>query len=102
MEKVCFRKVWTQALILADISLLITAKMKFNMYWDRIASYWKQLKGNAGHQWGKLADGQRGEIGEKRDDLAGKIQESNGVYSNEVERHIAAWHEREKESERFK
>ncbi|MGA8008510.1 MAG: CsbD family protein, partial [Thiomonas sp.] len=45
------------------------------MNWERIEGNWKQLKGQAKEQWGKLTDDQLTEIAGKRDQLAGKIQE---------------------------
>ena len=46
---------------------------------DRIEGNWKQLKGNAKHQWGRLIDDQFLAMEGKRDQLAGIIQESNGI-----------------------
>jgi uncharacterized protein YjbJ (UPF0337 family) len=49
------------------------------MNWDIIEGNWKQLKGNVKQQWGKLTDDTLDQIGGKRDQLAGKIQETYGV-----------------------
>jgi uncharacterized protein YjbJ (UPF0337 family) len=44
--------------------------------WDCIEGNWKQFKGNAKGEWGKLTDDQLGVIAGKRDKRAGKIQEA--------------------------
>ena len=46
---------------------------------DRIEGNWKQLKGNAKHQWSRLVNDQFLAMEGKRDLLAGIIQESNGL-----------------------
>jgi uncharacterized protein YjbJ (UPF0337 family) len=40
---------------------------------------WKQFKGKVKQQWGKLTDDHLDVIAGKRDQLAGKIQESYGI-----------------------
>ena len=49
------------------------------MNWDRIEGNWKQFKGNAMQQWGKLTDDQLDVIAGKRDVLLGRIQELYGI-----------------------
>lgn len=61
------------------------------MNWDRIKGNWKQLKGQAREQWGKLADDDIDVIAGRRVQLAGKVQERHGVAKNEAERQVAAW-----------
>lgn len=61
------------------------------MNWERIEGNWKQIKGQAKAQWGKLTDDQLTEIGGKREQLAGKIQESYGITKDEAEQQLAAW-----------
>jgi uncharacterized protein YjbJ (UPF0337 family) len=48
------------------------------MNWDVMEGNWKQFKGKAKEQWGKLTDDQVDAIRGKRDQLAGKIQEAYG------------------------
>ncbi|MGA8009879.1 MAG: CsbD family protein [Thiomonas sp.] len=67
------------------------------MNWERIEGNWKQLKGQAKEQWGKLTDDQLTEIGGKRDQLAGKIQESYGITKDEAEQQLAAWQKSRKD-----
>ena len=45
---------------------------------DEIGGNWKQLKGKAKEQWGKLTDDDMTVIEGKRDQLVGKIQERYG------------------------
>jgi uncharacterized protein YjbJ (UPF0337 family) len=67
---------------------------------DRIEGNWKQFKGKAKQQWGKLTDDQLDVIAGKRNELAGKIQESYGVSKDEAEKQLVAWQERQKEIDR--
>ena len=48
------------------------------MNWDRIEGNWKQIKGKAKVQWGKLTDDDLDVVAGNRDQLAGKIQERYG------------------------
>ena len=61
------------------------------MNWDRIEGNWKQFKGNALQQWGKLTDDQLDVIAGKRNALLGRIQEANGVSRDEGEKQLAEW-----------
>ena len=69
------------------------------MNWDRIEGNWKQLKGQAKQQWGKLTDDQLDVIAGKRDNLAGKIQESYGISKDETEKQLAQWQARMKDDD---
>lgn len=69
------------------------------MNWDRIEGNWKQFKGNVKQQWGKLTDDQLDVIAGKRDNLAGKIQESYGISKEEAEKQLTAWQTRQEEKE---
>jgi uncharacterized protein YjbJ (UPF0337 family) len=64
------------------------------MNWDRVEGNWKQFKGKVKEQWGKLTDDELDTIGGKRDQLAGKIQESYGVGKDEAERQIRSFEDR--------
>ena len=72
------------------------------MNWDRIEGNWKQFKGNAKAQWGKLTDDQIDVIAGKRDILAGKIQDTYGLSKDLAEKQIADWQKRMKEVEHAK
>ena len=67
------------------------------MNWDRIEGNWKQFKGSAKEQWGKLTDDQLDVIAGKRENLAGKIQESYGISKDEAEKQLNDWLKRMKE-----
>ena len=56
----------------------------------------KQFKGNVREQWGKLTDDQLDVIAGKRDNLAGKIQETYGLSKEEAEKQLADWQKRMK------
>ena len=61
------------------------------MNWDRIEGNWKQFKGKAKEQWGKLTDDDLDVAAGKRDQLVGKIQERYGIAKDEAERQIDEW-----------
>ena len=61
------------------------------MNWDRIAGNWKQLKGRALVQWGKLSDDDFDLIAGRRDQLAGRIQERYGVAKDEAQQQVSDW-----------
>jgi len=59
-----------------------------NMNWDRIEGNWKQIKGKAKVQWGKLTDDDFDVIAGNKDQLIGKIQESYGISKDEAEKQV--------------
>jgi uncharacterized protein YjbJ (UPF0337 family) len=61
------------------------------MNWDQIAGSWKQMKGKAKEQWGKLTDDDLAFIDGKRDELIGRIQERYGVRKEVAERQLSEW-----------
>jgi uncharacterized protein YjbJ (UPF0337 family) len=61
------------------------------MNWDRIEGNWKQFKGKAKEQWGKITDDNLDVIAGKRDQLVGMIQESYGIGKDEAERQVKKW-----------
>jgi uncharacterized protein YjbJ (UPF0337 family) len=58
------------------------------MNWDRIEGNWKQLKGKARVQWGKLTDDQLDVIAGKREQLVGRVQEQYGISKDEAEKQV--------------
>jgi len=64
------------------------------MNWDTIQGQWKQLRGNAKEQWGKLTDDELDQMDGKRDQLVGKIQERYGIAKDEAERQVDDWSRR--------
>ena len=61
------------------------------MNWDQIEGKWKQMKGSAKQQWGKLTDDDLDVIAGERERLAGVIQQRYGITKEEAERQIASW-----------
>lgn len=61
------------------------------MNWERIQGQWKQVKGKAREQWGKLTDDDLDVVAGRREQLAGKIQERYGCARDEAERQLAQW-----------
>lgn len=58
---------------------------------DQIAGKWKQIKGSAKEQWGKLTDDELTQIEGNADKLAGKVQEKYGVAKEEAEKQVNDW-----------
>ncbi|MBI3531430.1 MAG: general stress protein CsbD [Curvibacter sp. PD_MW3] len=61
------------------------------MNWDRIQGNWKQVKGQAQQQWGKLTDDDLQVVAGHRDQMAGKIQERYGIAKDVAEKQLKAW-----------
>ena len=61
------------------------------MNWERIEGNWKQTKGKAIEQWGKLTNDDLDVVAGRREQLAGKIQERYGLAKEEVESQVSAW-----------
>lgn len=64
------------------------------MDWNRIEGNWKQLKGTARQQWGRLTDDDMDRIAGKRTELAGRLQERYGIAREEADRQIDEWMKR--------
>ncbi|MCC4299770.1 CsbD family protein [Aurantimonas coralicida] len=52
---------------------------------------WKQFKGSAKEQWGKLTDDDLDRVEGNKDILAGRIQEAYGVEKEEAHRQVDEW-----------
>jgi uncharacterized protein YjbJ (UPF0337 family) len=61
------------------------------MNWDQVEGKWKQLKGSAKQQWGKLTDDDLEKIAGKRDMLVGRIQERYGIEREEAQKRVDKW-----------
>jgi uncharacterized protein YjbJ (UPF0337 family) len=61
------------------------------MDWNRIEGNWKQFRGNAQQQWGKLTDDDMDKIEGRRTELAGRLQERYGIAREEADRQIDDW-----------
>jgi uncharacterized protein YjbJ (UPF0337 family) len=55
-----------------------TGRRRRNMSRDQIEGRWKRFTGSARERWGKLTDNNWERGGGKKDQLAGRIQETNG------------------------
>ena len=56
------------------------------MNWDVVQGKWKQLKGEARKQWGKITDSEWEELGGNKDKFLGKLQERYGWSKDEAEK----------------
>ncbi len=74
--------------------MLLGANKESHMNWDRIEGNWKQLRGAAREQWGKLTDDDLDKIAGKRDQFIGRVQERYGIAKEEAERQIDRWVDR--------
>ena len=61
------------------------------MNWDRIEGNWKELKGKAQQQWGKLTDDDLDVINGKRSELEGRLQTRYGIAKDEADKRISDW-----------
>ena len=61
------------------------------MNWDIVEGNWKQLKGKAREQWGKLTDSDFEQIAGKKDQLIGRIQERYGISKDEAQKQADEW-----------
>jgi uncharacterized protein YjbJ (UPF0337 family) len=61
------------------------------MNWDRIEGNWKQFRGRAQQQWGKLTNDDLDLVKGRRQELVGKIQERYGIAKDEAERQVDTW-----------
>ena len=58
---------------------------------DTLKGQWKQLKGKAREQWGKLTGDDLDRIQGQSEQLVGSIQERYGVARDEARRQVDAW-----------
>ena len=56
---------------------------------DRIEGNWKQLRGMARELWGRLTADSLEQFEGKREQLAGKLQETRGMRRDEAEKQIS-------------
>ena len=61
------------------------------MNWDQIEGKWKEYKGRARTNWGKLTDDELDQVAGKHDELIGRIQHRYGVEREEAERQVNDW-----------
>lgn len=68
------------------------------MAWDAIEGKWKQLKGSVREQWSELSDADVDEVGGKKDQLVGKLQQRYGYAKTEAEQQVNDWMQRQEQS----
>jgi uncharacterized protein YjbJ (UPF0337 family) len=61
------------------------------MDWDRIEGNWKQFRGKAKEQWGKLTDDDLDVIEGNRSQLEGKLQERYGKAKDDAREDVDNW-----------
>jgi uncharacterized protein YjbJ (UPF0337 family) len=61
------------------------------MDWNRVEGNWKQLKGRAKQQWGKLTDDDLTAANGRREELAGKVQERYGIAKDAAHKQVDDW-----------
>jgi uncharacterized protein YjbJ (UPF0337 family) len=64
--------------------------------WDMIQGNWKQFKGEARVQWGKLTDDEWDQIAGNREKLMGKLQEHYGYTRERAEQEAEAFFSRQR------
>tara|TARA_R100001126_G_C4759637_1_gene117084 strand:+ start:44 stop:280 length:237 start_codon:yes stop_codon:yes gene_type:complete len=62
-----------------------------HMNWDQIEGRWTEMKGKARASWGELTDDELTQIGGKKDQLVGKLQQKYGLEREEAERRADDW-----------
>jgi uncharacterized protein YjbJ (UPF0337 family) len=84
----------TRGLISQESSRLFTfltrclRRRRDEMNWDQIQGKWKQVKGQAQKQWGKLTNDDLDVIDGQREQLVGKVQERYGVAKEQAEKQV--------------
>jgi uncharacterized protein YjbJ (UPF0337 family) len=61
------------------------------MNWDRIEGNWKEFKGKAQQQWGKLTDDELDQIAGRREELEGKLQKHYGYAKDKARTEVDTW-----------
>ena len=61
------------------------------MNWDQIEGRWTEVKGKARARWGEITDDELDQIGGKKDQLVGKLQQKYGLEREEAERRADDW-----------
>jgi len=58
------------------------------MNWDQIEGQWKQFKGKAQQNWGKLTNDDLDIVDGKREELVGRVQERYGLARDEADKQV--------------
>jgi uncharacterized protein YjbJ (UPF0337 family) len=65
--------------------------MEVFMNWDRIEGNWKEFKGKAQQQWGKLTNDDLDVLNGSREELEGVIQKRYGYAKDKAREEIDTW-----------
>lgn len=65
------------------------------MDWNVIEGKWTQMKGKAREEWGDLTDDDLDQIGGRKDQLVGKLQERYGYAIEDADRRVDEWARRQ-------
>ena len=65
--------------------------------WDMIEGNWEQFRAHVKEKWGKLTDDNLDAIAGKREQLAGKIEETYGITKDQAELQVKAFEEKHKD-----
>ena len=58
------------------------------MNWDRLEGQWKQQRGKAVYQWGRVMNDELSSILGKYEELVGKLQEKYGIAKDEARHRV--------------
>ena len=64
------------------------------MNWNQIRAEWKDIKGKARVQWGKLTDDELSRIQGNREQLEAALEKRYGIAKGEAQRQIDDWAQR--------
>ena len=82
---------WSKARSFANTSRAASLRGVTDMNWDIVKGKWKQVKGEARKQWGKLTDSDWEEVAGDKDKFLGKLQERYGWSRDQAERDAEAY-----------
>jgi uncharacterized protein YjbJ (UPF0337 family) len=66
-------------------------QQEVGMNWDRIEGNWKEIKGKAKQQWGRLTEDDLDVIEGRREELEGKLQNRYGYAKDKVRSEVDSW-----------
>jgi uncharacterized protein YjbJ (UPF0337 family) len=61
------------------------------MNWEQVEGKWKQMKGAARKQWGKLTDDDLEYMAGSKDQFVGRLQERYGIAKEEAQEQADQW-----------
>jgi uncharacterized protein YjbJ (UPF0337 family) len=61
------------------------------MNWEQVEGKWKQMKGAARQQWGKLTDDDLEYMAGSKDRFVGRLQERYGIAKEEAQEQADQW-----------